>query len=48
MGLAIINKIITKFGGELKFESPAGKGLTVIFTWPKEELLKRILFPVGS
>lgn len=35
MGLAIINKIVNRVGGQLDFECAEGKGLTVKFTWPK-------------
>lgn len=36
MGLAIINKIVNRVGGELSFECSEGKGLTVKFSWPKQ------------
>jgi light-regulated signal transduction histidine kinase (bacteriophytochrome) len=46
IGLAIIQKIISKFEGHLTFESKVGEGLAVTFDWPKERRLKMILEPV--
>lgn len=43
MGLAIIEKIITNFTGTLNFSANTEQGLSVIFTWPKEAMLKKLL-----
>ncbi len=45
IGLAIIQKIVNKFEGELRFESTVGEGLTVTFDWPKESRLKMLMEP---
>jgi signal transduction histidine kinase len=37
IGLAIIRKIITKYGGRIWMKSGAGVGLIVCFTIPKNE-----------
>lgn len=42
MGLAIINKIVQRVGGELSFECSEGKGLTVKFTWPKQRAIESL------
>ena len=34
MGLAIVKKLIARFGGELSLESELGNGATFSFTWP--------------
>lgn len=35
MGLALVKKILTTYGGEITVESEPGHGSTFIFTWPK-------------
>ncbi len=35
IGLAIVKKIITKYGGEIKIESTPGSGTTILFKIPK-------------
>ncbi len=34
MGLAIVKKLIYRYGGDLSLESEVGKGATFYFTWP--------------
>lgn len=48
VGLALIKKIILKFEGTLNFSCAEGEGLTVIFTWPKEQHLKKLLAAENS
>ena len=40
MGLALVKKIVTKFGGHMRLESEEGEGSTFIFTWPKNPEIK--------
>jgi PAS domain S-box-containing protein len=35
MGLALVKKILERFGGEISVESGPGRGTAFIFTWPK-------------
>lgn len=35
MGLAIIRKLVRRYGGNVAVESPTGRGTTFVFTWPK-------------
>ena len=35
MGLAIVEKIVERYGGNIQIESAARRGTTVRFTWPK-------------
>jgi len=35
MGLAIIRKLVRRYGGEVSVDSSSGTGATFIFTWPK-------------
>jgi PAS domain S-box-containing protein len=35
MGLALVRKTITHFGGKVRLDSEPGKGTTISFTWPK-------------
>ncbi len=35
IGLALVKKILTNFGGSIRLESEVNKGTTFIFTWPK-------------
>jgi len=37
MGLALVKKILERFGGEISVESGPGRGTAFIFTWPKEQ-----------
>lgn len=37
MGLAIVRKIITTYGGSITLESEPGKGACFAFTWPKSK-----------
>ena len=41
MGLAMIKKIINRFGGSIKIESDVGKGMSFSFQWPKETILQQ-------
>jgi hypothetical protein len=41
MGLAMVRKIITAFGGALTLESSEGNGSTFHFTWPKQQTIER-------
>ncbi len=41
IGLAIVNKIITKHNGNIWIESEPGKGTTFFFTLPKKEIIKK-------
>lgn len=41
IGLAIVNKIITKHNGSIWIESEPGKGTTFFFTLPKKEIIKK-------
>ena len=36
MGLAIVRKIVTTFGGEITLEKSTGRGASFVFTWPME------------
>ncbi|MGR3342155.1 MAG: ATP-binding protein, partial [Paracoccaceae bacterium] len=40
MGLALVKKIVKKFGGHMRLESEEGEGSTFIFTWPKNPEIK--------
>lgn len=35
MGLAIIRKLVRRYGGDVTIDSSPGTGATFIFTWPK-------------
>ncbi len=35
VGLALVRKVVEKYGGEIRIESD-GRGCTFVFTWPKE------------
>jgi signal transduction histidine kinase len=42
MGLAMIKKIITRFGGNININSDLGKGMSFSFQWPKETLVRQV------
>lgn len=37
MGLAIVRKLVRRYGGDLSIDSARGRGATFLFTWPKTE-----------
>ena len=41
MGLAMIKKIVGRFGGSITIESDVGKGMSFSFQWPKESIIRQ-------
>ncbi len=36
IGLAIVKKLVERYGGTIRVESDVGRGATFVFTWPRE------------
>lgn len=41
IGLAMVRKYIHIYGGNIKIHSSEGEGCTFIFTWPKQQIIRR-------
>ncbi len=41
MGLAIIRKLVRRFGGDIRLESQLGNGAKFVFTWPNQPMEAR-------
>ena len=35
MGLAFVQKVVRKLGGQVSVQGPEGRGATFVFQWPK-------------